>query len=471
MLGLGLGLHKNTFVGGGIDPNQLIINTFKARVLADGGTFEAEQCLKDSLPALIENEPSLAVTPNAKEAGKLFSIIPTNGARDLDVVRATTATYVDADGVIQTAGINEPRFDYSNGSCPSILVEPQRTNLLRNGNLAGAVAPITFPTNWSISPTVGTVAGTGIENGLNYVDFNFNFIASGSNIQIATDNTTAITATLGQTFTASTYFKILDATLPPNSYEFRFRGGTSTGSFTENIHVTFTPNNLFDRYSSSYTITNASTQRLQVLLYFGTILGQSYNFTIRVYAFQVEQGSNATSYIPTTTTSVTRNADVISKSGISDLIGQTDGTIYCEFISNDDTNWNSSIFSVNNSNANERIQLRYNSTPAQPSGGYLNLNIRTGNTIVVNLNADTLIPIEGQRYKVCVTYSQTAQKIFVNGVLVATRTGSYTQPNTMDYTQLGGIAGNNFISNTSINSALIIKNVISDAEAIQLTTL
>ena len=45
MLGLGLGLHKNTFVGGGIDPNQLIINTFKARVLADGGTFEAESCL------------------------------------------------------------------------------------------------------------------------------------------------------------------------------------------------------------------------------------------------------------------------------------------------------------------------------------------------------------------------------------------------------------------------------------------
>ena len=45
MLGLGLGLHKNNFVGGGIDPNQAIINDFKARVLADGGTFEAESCL------------------------------------------------------------------------------------------------------------------------------------------------------------------------------------------------------------------------------------------------------------------------------------------------------------------------------------------------------------------------------------------------------------------------------------------
>lgn len=29
----------------GIDPNQAIINAFKARVSADGGTFEAESCL------------------------------------------------------------------------------------------------------------------------------------------------------------------------------------------------------------------------------------------------------------------------------------------------------------------------------------------------------------------------------------------------------------------------------------------
>ena len=74
--------------------------------------------------------PSILVTPNSKKAGKLDSIIPTDGTGDLDVVRATTATYVGSDGLIKTALANEVRFDYSNGSCPSILVEPQRTNLL-----------------------------------------------------------------------------------------------------------------------------------------------------------------------------------------------------------------------------------------------------------------------------------------------------------------------------------------------------
>ena len=74
-------------------------------------------------------QASLVVTPNAYKAGKLYSIIPTDGSGDLTVTRATTATYVGSDGLIKTAGVNEVRFDYSNGSCPSILVEPQRTNL------------------------------------------------------------------------------------------------------------------------------------------------------------------------------------------------------------------------------------------------------------------------------------------------------------------------------------------------------
>lgn len=45
MLGLGIGLHKNNFVGSGIIPSQAIINAFKTRVATDSGTFEAESCL------------------------------------------------------------------------------------------------------------------------------------------------------------------------------------------------------------------------------------------------------------------------------------------------------------------------------------------------------------------------------------------------------------------------------------------
>ena len=42
-------VHANSWSGDtdivGLDPNQAIIDAFKARVLADSGTFEAESCL------------------------------------------------------------------------------------------------------------------------------------------------------------------------------------------------------------------------------------------------------------------------------------------------------------------------------------------------------------------------------------------------------------------------------------------
>ena len=49
-----------------------------------------------------------------------------------------------------------------------------------------------------------------------------------------------------------------------------------------------------------------------------------------VWGAQLEAGSVATSYIPTVASTVTRNADVISLSSVSGLIGQSEGTIYVE---------------------------------------------------------------------------------------------------------------------------------------------
>jgi hypothetical protein len=53
--------------------------------------------------------------------------------------------------------------------------------------------------------------------------------------------------------------------------------------------------------------------------------------TALFWGLQLEAGSYPTSYIPTTSAAVTRNADVISKTGISSLIGQTEGTMFIEF--------------------------------------------------------------------------------------------------------------------------------------------
>lgn len=73
---------------------------------------------------------SLILTPNGYKASKLYSVKPTNGDGDMVVTRNTTATRVNSAGVIESVAINVPRLDYTNASCPIILVEPLRTNLV-----------------------------------------------------------------------------------------------------------------------------------------------------------------------------------------------------------------------------------------------------------------------------------------------------------------------------------------------------
>ena len=74
--------------------------------------------------------PTLALIPTGYKAGKLYSVLPESGVGDFTVVRATEATRVNEEGLIETMGANVPRLDYSGGGCPVLLTEPQSTNLI-----------------------------------------------------------------------------------------------------------------------------------------------------------------------------------------------------------------------------------------------------------------------------------------------------------------------------------------------------
>ena len=81
------------------------------------------------------DQASLILTPNAYKAGTLYSVKPEDGVGDFDFTRATTATRVNSAGLIETVATGVPRLDYPfiDGvvqGCPSLLLEPARTNLL-----------------------------------------------------------------------------------------------------------------------------------------------------------------------------------------------------------------------------------------------------------------------------------------------------------------------------------------------------
>ena len=413
-------------------------------------------------------DASLIVTPNAYKAGKLYSVVPSDGTGDFTVTRATSATRVNSAGLIETVGINVPRLDYTNASCPSILVEPQKINLLlrseefENASWVNGLIQSRTP-NTTISPSGNLTADKIFPANNNGAHFLY---------QPITTNTTT-------TQTASCYFKASEYTRCGIKFNdnnisqgqiFDLILGQTVGSLgtKTNGRITSVGNGW---YRCVVTISSpTSLKNVQFCIVDNTSTVFDFIGTITsglfIWGAQLELGGNATSYIPTTTATVTRNVDLISKSGISNLIGQTEGSIYCE-INHTVFNQTTGIFVLRNNITpiDNRIGLRYDSNYIGSISGF----IRNSTGFIVNLYTPYMLTV-GQKYKMCFTYNQTVQKLFVNGLLVSSRTGSYAQPSTLDEVQLGTtISG--YTSNVGINSALVFKNVLSDSEAIQLTTL
>jgi hypothetical protein len=129
---------------------------------------------------------------------------------------------------------------------------------------------------------------------------------------------------------------------------------------------------------------------------------------------QVELGSIPTSFIPTTTASATRNAEVISLSGVvSGCIGQTEGTLYAEVNLTEWTN-GKRIFAISNGTQDNRITFLINSTNriralvTQAGATQADINTSTGLTNGI--------------YKIALAYAANDFVLYVNGTQIGTDT-------------------------------------------------
>ena len=70
--------------------------------------------------------------PSGYKAGTAYGVLPNDSTADFDLFqRESTATRTNKDGLIELMSSNVPRIDYSDGGCPSLLLETQRTNKCR----------------------------------------------------------------------------------------------------------------------------------------------------------------------------------------------------------------------------------------------------------------------------------------------------------------------------------------------------
>jgi len=280
--------------------------------------------------------PSILIVPDRYKASVLYSQIPDTGAADFSVVRNTTAYRTNASGLLESMAVNVPRLDFPIGSgCPALLIEPAATNQIRNNSMQGAVTgiPGTLPTNWTenLRGLSREVIGTGAENGVDYIDIRlFGTRTSPSALFIGFEARNFIVASFGQNWAASSYFKVINN--PNNISGFLFQIFERTGTVQNgSTDLDVTNFSTLQRAVLTRNVSNVLSDRVDLYFSFNSVpLGVSVDFTVRIGWPQMELGSVATSPIRTTTAAATRNADVISKTGVSGFIGQTEGTLYAE---------------------------------------------------------------------------------------------------------------------------------------------
>jgi hypothetical protein len=269
-------------------------------------------------------------------AGTAYCPLPLSGAGDLTVSRASdVGTRVNPSGVIETVPANTPRIDFDpiTGAYRGVLIEPSRTHALLNNTSTPALG------GWNIQ-NVGLFRGTPIirytkttasashsrsipisplpaENSWVTIRFRLRAVEGSPATThigvLGVDNSTSNVWGLSANSTISITEGVGSTTRLDGA--FFAVTGLSTSSFTEVVIRRF-----FTSVPSSCSVQM-----------YGTSSSPSTNQSVDMTMLQGELGDGATSWVEVGGSAITRNADNISKTGVADLIGQTEGTIYAEF--------------------------------------------------------------------------------------------------------------------------------------------
>jgi hypothetical protein len=367
--------------------------------------------------------PSLLNVPYRLKAGTLYSQIPETGLGDFAVTRSASnvATRINSLGFIETVADNVPRLDYPLGGavngCPALLVEPSAQNQIQQSEDFTAAFHTKFNLNAFGSGSVANTTATRDPYGTNLADYiQENSVAGVVHgiIDIFAGNVS------GTTYTWSVFAKAAERTII-NLFENSGSGGSATfnlttGVATLNTGVSASMQNYGNgwwRCGLTYASITTGNHNVQIRLCDASG-NASYNGTgnqgAYIFGAQLETGSIATSYIRTTTAAITRGEDRITKTGITSLIGQTEGAFYFE----GEANFASSDLPMINRSVTNSVLLVKNAS------NQLVVYVYYGGVFLPVFTTPSAIT---GPFKVAVGYKQGSPgdtAVFVNGVQVGT---------------------------------------------------
>ena len=385
-----------------------------------------------------------------------------------DVVRASTKYVLDENGDLSQVAANTPAFEYNaDGTYKGMLVEDQRENICLQSE--------DFSTTWlsGVNTTVSAVTETTPDGD-----------STSKSVKIGDDNSTGtgsvvvrqdITVTGGATYTASIFLKadgLAFARLSIDEYDgvtngtqyFGLSGSGSLGTASnlDDSKIEAYPN---DWYRCSVTWTQgAADTEFKFRIYVANSISSStvdLDNTSSIFAWgvQVELGANASSYIPTTTTSVTRNKDQISKTSASTYVGQTAGTVYVE-ATIDNIIANKNIITVSDGTDDNIVRITFN------ANADMRMYVKGGTTSIIN-DVETIV---AGTYKFAIVYSGSDTRVYRNGVQLSSSTTSLTFTSSVDEIDIGQSFAGTGQSNNWIRAFAFYKRALTDTEAIALTS-
>jgi hypothetical protein len=348
------------------------------------------------------SEASFLVTPNGYKASKLYAAIPTNGNGDMTFTRATTATRVDENDLVSSVASNVPRIDYTGGGCPSILLEPERTNFFTYSEQFDN-------DDWTKTNCTITANDTTAPDGYTSADR----VTVTALAQLLPQSPTL---TSGQPFVFSVFVKegnwgiirIGNVSSASSGAWFNVTNGTA-GTINGGTSEIIDYGNGWYRLIAKFTSFSTGISFIGLSNADGSTTTSAIGTFMYVWGAQLEAGAYPTSYIPTTIESLTRTADVISKTGISDLIGQTEGVLFVETAAlNNDLTGNRSI-SISDGSSINRIVINYNFTSN---------NIQTVVTVagVSQTSINHVLADETDFAKIAIRYEDSDVSLWVNKI-------------------------------------------------------
>ena len=313
------------------------------------------------------DKASLVHIPSGYKSGTLYNVLPNDADGDFDFSRASTATRVNKDGLIETIATGTPRLDYPllDGVVqdnPTLLLEPQRTNQISNSENIQAANYSNNHINSFINQTIspdGSQNADKIQSIVNSNQHFLQYIVSGG-----TANTATISVFLkyidepfiqiGNPFDGSIFanFDILNKSIGNKGFKASNQKIEDYGNGWVRCSVTFDNTGVNNQYIRFYFIPSLTSAAFPTYT-------PSAATSIFIWGLQAENASYSTTYIPSTSGSpTTRSADVCNGAGTAADFNDSEGVLYAN------------IAALVDDNSDRKIAIVEGATQNQVSIGY-----------------------------------------------------------------------------------------------------